>query len=87
MASRKTAPLSSNLLVRKGEATPATGSKSPESTDTTPPPGGTKTISLTVKLDPERYHKLIAFGSRFTPRRSNQQIIVAALDAYLERES
>jgi hypothetical protein len=87
MASRKTAPLSAGLLVRKGEATPATGNESPAPTHTPPQPAGTKTIALTVKLDPERYHKLIAYGARFTPRRSNQQIIVAALDAYLERES
>ena len=87
MASRKTAPLSSDLLVRKGEATPATGSEPTPPTNTTSQAAGTKTIALTVKLDPERYHKLIAYGARFTPRRSNQQIIVAALDAYLERES
>jgi hypothetical protein len=87
MANRKTAPLSSDLLVRKGEATPATTNEPPTARDIMSPPTGIKTIALTVKLDPERYHKLIAYGSRFTPRRSNQQIIVAALDAYLERES
>ena len=87
MANRKTAPLSADLLVRKGEAAPATTHEPPAPTPTPPPPAGTKTIALTVKLDPERYHKLIAYGSRFTPRRSNQHIIVAALDAYLARES
>jgi hypothetical protein len=84
MARRKTAPLSSGLLVRKGEAAPATGNEPIAAKDTTQPPSGTRAIALTVKLDPERYHKLIAFGARFTPRRSSQQIIVAALDAYLE---
>ena len=87
MANRKTAPLNADLLVRKGEAAPATTHEPPAPTPTPPQPAGTKTIALTVKLDPERYHKLIAYGSRFTPRRSNQHIIVAALDAYLERES
>jgi hypothetical protein len=86
MANRKTAPLSADLLVRKGKATPATTNEPPAPTDTTPQSAGTKTIALTVKLDSERYHRLITFGARFTPRRSNQQIIVAALDAYLERE-
>ena len=86
MASRKPAPLSSGLLVRKGEAAPATGNETIAAKDTSPA-AGTKPIALTVKLDPERYHKLLAFSARFTPRRSNQQIMVAALDAYLERES
>ena len=87
MAKRKSAPLSSGLLVRKGQAVPAvTDSKPVVSSDTTPPPSGTKAVALTIKLDPERYHKLVGYGVRFTPRRTNQEIVVAALDAYFERE-
>jgi len=87
MANRKPATLSSGLLVGKGEAAPATSNEPIAAKYTPPTPAGTKPIGLTVKLDPERYHKLLAFSARFTPRRSNQQIMVAALDVYLERES
>ena len=38
---------------------------------------------MTVRLDPERYKRLVAYGARFAPRRKNQEIFVEALDAYL----
>jgi len=38
-----------------------------------------------VRLDPDRYKRLIAYGARFAPRRKNREIFVAALDAYLEK--
>jgi hypothetical protein len=38
-----------------------------------------------VRLDPQRYEKLKGHGAR--RRQTNQQIIVAALDAYLAREA
>ena len=63
--------LGGGLIVRKGEAAP-----------TPPTPKGISgTIAVTVRLDPERYERLKMHGAR--RRRTNQQIIVAALDAYL----
>jgi hypothetical protein len=47
---------------------------------------GTKdTVAVTVRLDEARYHKLVGYGARFTPRKTNQDILVEALDAYLEQ--
>ena len=86
MAKRKSAPLNAGLLVRKGEAAPATDTKPLEANDDAPAPSQeTKAVSLTVKLDDERYHRLLAYGARFTPRRTNQKIVVAAIDEYLAR--
>jgi predicted transcriptional regulator len=45
------------------------------------PKGLAGTIAVTVRLDPERYERLKMHGVR--RRQTNQQIIVAALDAYL----
>jgi hypothetical protein len=83
MAKRKTTPLGGNL-VRKGEAVPA--ATAPASLLVTPSdmPHGTKgTIAITVRLDPKRYQRLIAYKARFPRRMKNQEILVAALDAYL----
>jgi hypothetical protein len=82
MAARKAAALHADLLVRKGDAQPATA-------ETPAPPalphGIKETVAVTVRLDAERYHRLVAYGARFTPRRTNQDILVAALDAFLSR--
>lgn len=78
MARAKTATLDAELIARKGEASPAQA--------TPGMPRGTKgTVAVTVRLDEERYHKLVGYGTRFTPRKTNQEILVEALDAYLER--
>ena len=91
--SKEVPRLGSGLIVRKGEAAPATASPpisiaapvqpvSPSMTSRVPPPKGIAgTIAVTVRLDPERYERLKIHGAR--RRRTNQQIIVAALDAYL----
>lgn len=42
-----------------------------------------KSVALTLRLDAARYARLNAYAARYTPRRSFQAIIVAALDAYL----
>ena len=42
-----------------------------------------KPVAVTVKLDEARYQKLKMLG--LTTRRSSQDIIVQALDAYLDR--
>lgn len=40
------------------------------------------TIAVTVRLDPARYEKLKVYGAR--QRRTNQEILVEALDDYLK---
>jgi hypothetical protein len=46
------------------------------------PAGTVGTIAVTVRLDPERYERLKIFGVR--NRRSNQDLLVEALDTFLE---
>ena len=78
--SPKAAQLSSALVVRKGQALPATARDLPAPGL---PPVHTPTLTaLTLKLDDERYRRLKNLGLR-RPRRSSQDILVAALDAYL----
>jgi hypothetical protein len=52
-----------------------------------PPSGGEekgdRPIALTVKVDQARYEALKVFGAR--TRRTNQEILLAALDAYLRQ--
>jgi hypothetical protein len=48
-----------------------------------PPNRPSKPVALTLRLDAVRYARLNAHAARYTPRRSFQAIIVAALDAYL----
>jgi hypothetical protein len=84
MAKGKPASLNGGL-VRKGEAAPA---KTPTPTtglaNTSDIPHGTKgTIAVTVRLDPKRYQRLMAYKARFSRRIKNQEILVKALDAYL----
>jgi hypothetical protein len=82
MARAKTASLDAELIVRKGEAAPAASRMQSAPAI----PRGTKgTVAVTVRLDEERYHKLVGYGTRFTPRKTNQDILVEALDAYLDR--
>jgi hypothetical protein len=38
-----------------------------------------------VRLDAARSQRLVAYGARCTPRRTNQDILVAALEAFLSR--
>jgi hypothetical protein len=80
--------LDGGLIVRKGEAVPAvtaapaTPAQPVVAARATPPKGTAGTIAVTVRLDPERYERLKVHGAR--RRKTNQQIIVAALDTYLE---
>jgi hypothetical protein len=70
--------------VRKGEAAPSSSEPDASNTTEAPMPKGTKnTVAVTVRLDQERYHRLVGYGTRFMPRRTNQEILVAALDAFL----
>ncbi len=90
MSSKKPAPsslLSSPLISRKGEAAPAVVAPplapSPEPPPVVAVPKGTVgTIAVTVRLDPARYERLKLRGVRH--RQSNQDMLVAALDAYLD---
>ena len=87
MANRKGAHLDATLLARKGEAVP-TGTPvrvTEQSTETVVPKGTKDTIAVTVRLDAERYRRLVSYGVRFVPRRTNQEMLIAALDAYLAR--
>lgn len=95
---KKPAPsslLSSPLISRKGEAIPAVAAPAPPppepppvfvappSSSVSPVPKGTVgTIAVTVRLDPARYERLKLRGVRH--RQSNQDMLVAALDAYLD---
>lgn len=82
MARAKTATLEADLIARKGEAAPAASVASSAPVI----PRGTKgTVAVTVRLNEERYHKLVGYGARFTPRKTNQEILVEALDAYLDQ--
>jgi hypothetical protein len=76
MATRKTAPLNGGLIARKGDAAPAA----------VPAATATKgTIAVTVRLDPELYIRLKSYGVSFRPRKTNQALIVDAIQAYLDQ--
>jgi hypothetical protein len=80
------AKLSGALLAQKGAAAPtATHSDvARQSASPRAPEGeGGKPIALTLKVDQARYETLKVLGAR--TRRSNQEILLAALDAYLAR--
>ena len=76
MATSKTAPLEGGLIARKGAAAPAEmGTSKP------------KLIAITVKLEPELYEQLKRAGLATQPATSSQDIMVAALKAYLQQVS
>jgi hypothetical protein len=79
------AKLSGALLAQKGATGPLVH-RDDEARQSTPLPGGegSKPIALTLKVDQARYEALRALGAR--TRRSNQEILLAALDAYLPGE-
>jgi hypothetical protein len=85
MATRKAAPLEADLIARKGEAAPAQV-PTPASPPASIGPHGTKdTVALTVRLDQQRYRRLVAYAAGFVPRKTHQDILVEALDAYLDQ--
>jgi hypothetical protein len=85
MAKPKAMPLGADLIARKGEAIPAQPPVPDASTATDVPHGTKDTIALTVRLDPERYRRLVAYAAGFVPRKTHQEILVEALDAYLDQ--
>jgi hypothetical protein len=78
MATRKTASLDGTLIARKGTAVPAQASPTLATKDT---------IAVTVRLDPELYLALKGRDVSFRPRKTNQDMIVEAIKAYLGKES
>ena len=48
-----------------------------------PPDRPSKPVALTLRLDASQYARLNAYAGWFTPRRSFQSIITAAIDQYL----
>lgn len=85
MATRKPASLGADLIARKGEAAPAQTPAVPNAPAATVPHGTKDTIALTVRLDPERYRRLVSYAAGFVPRKTHQDILVEALDAYLDQ--
>jgi hypothetical protein len=85
MATRKAASLDADLIARKGEAAPAQAPTAASPPAATVPHGTKDTIALTVRLDPERYRQLVAYAAGFVPRKTHQDILVEALDAYLDQ--
>lgn len=78
----KSASLTSGLVAKKGQASPAV---SPSFSPTKQPAGPSTEYykALTVKLDKQRYQALKSAGVQLD--KSSQDIFVEALDAYLER--
>ena len=88
MAKRKVAPYKAASRARQGEAGPAgtpahEREHAPEAALSQGTQGTKETIAVTVRLDAERYRKLVRYGAQFVPRRTNQEILIAALDAFL----
>ena len=83
MSKRKAAHLDAELLVRKGAASPAT--TAPHAAAADDEPSTKETTAVTLRLDRERYRRLVSYGARFMPRRTNQEILIEALDAYLKQ--
>jgi hypothetical protein len=79
------AKLSGALLAQKGAAAPAVSDRDTARHSASPLEGhGSKPIALTLKVDQARYEALKVLGAR--TRRSNQEILLAALDTYLQGE-
>lgn len=77
------AKLSGALLAQKGAVVPS--GHHDEARQSAPAAGqGSKPIALTLKVDQARYEALKLLGAKM--RRSNQEILLAALDAYLHDE-
>ena len=75
MASRSNVQRMDAGLVKKGNAKPSSSI----------PKGTRDTTAITVRLDAERYRKLLMLGAQTVPKRTNQQIMVEALDEYLAK--
>jgi hypothetical protein len=81
---RTSKQLSGSLLARKDAPPPATPDVSLPHVEKPARVVERKPIALTLKVDQVRYEALKTLGAR--TRRSNQEILLAALDAYLKKE-
>jgi hypothetical protein len=80
----RTASLTSGLVAKKGEATPATSAiiKAPAARDES---AGDYYKALTVKLDRRRYESLKNVGVKLD--KKSQEIFVEALDLWLKQSA
>lgn len=86
--SKKPAPLGVGIIATKGKAAPTAEKEVPQSADVSVGADGKeKTVAVTTRLDKLRYRKLVTLGLDNKEKglmHTNQDIMVAALDAYLE---
>jgi hypothetical protein len=82
----KTATLTSGLVAKKGEATPAVTRDPIIATVPKTPPASNVDYykALTVKLDRERYESLKTMGLKLD--KKSQEIFVEALDMWLKQK-
>jgi hypothetical protein len=91
MSKSKSPTLTSGLIVRKGEAAPNGGETAGEGIVTRSmeskelPKGTENTVAVTVRLDADRYARLKHYG--VDRRQTNQEIMVKALDAFLDAQA
>lgn len=78
---KKPAALGASIIATKGSALPSVQTQAVTTKSVTSVDSEHRT-AVTVRLDEERYKKLKMFG--IDRRLSNQDIFVAALDAYLK---
>ena len=84
---KKPAQITSGLIAKKGAAAPVSDSThepKPEPVKTKPP-SIAETVAITVRLEPALYNRLKMLGA--TMRKSNQDMGVEALEAYIERHA
>ncbi len=80
MSKSNPTPLGATLVRKGGPVMPSVASASaPEAPPVAGRPPKLGTIAVTVRLDPDRYERLKAESTAL--RRTNQDIIVEALDA------
>lgn len=81
--SKKPAALGASIIATKGQASPTVQNQAPQAVKAANIAiDNEHRTAVTVRLDDERYKKLKMFG--LDKKLSNQDIIVAALDAYLK---
>jgi hypothetical protein len=79
----KRAPLA-GVIVRKGGGEEAASVPAPALPPAAALPPRLGTIAVTLRLDPDRYDRLKSLAA--ATRRTNQDILTAALDAYLRKQ-
>lgn len=79
-------PALSGMIMRKGDSAASVPAPElpPASEMKAARPARVGTIAVTVRLDPERYERLKSFSTE--TRRTNQEHIINALDAYLRKQ-